>query len=100
MKHMWTTKIIVLQRLENIFQNVFNSVLKGVLNVGTRERVKKPQYDLWYCGNCTCFSLKLFTTLKNKGLEKTGGNGENSGNQHFLLFPQCFLLSQREKSSL
>ena len=25
--------------------------------------------------------------------------GENAGNQHFLLFPQYFLLYQREKSS-
>ena len=30
--------------------------------------------------------------------EKTVGKGENTGNQHFLLFPQCFLLYQREKS--
>ena len=25
------------------------------------------------------------------------GKGENAENQHFLLFPQCFLLYQREK---
>ena len=30
--------------------------------------------------------------------ENTVGKGENTGNQHFLLFPQCFLLYQREKS--
>ena len=23
-------------------------------------------------------------------VENTGGKGENAGNQHFLLFPQCF----------
>ena len=28
------------------------------------------------------------------------GKGENAGNQHFLLFSQCFLTYQREKSSL
>ena len=40
----------------------------------------------------------LFTTqsrfLKIQGkepLEKVVGKGENAGNQHFLLFPQCFL---------
>ena len=36
-------------------------------------------------------------TLKKKALENTVGKGENAGNQHFLLFPQCFLLlSKRE----
>ena len=28
------------------------------------------------------------------------GKGENAGNQHFLFFPQCFLLHQREKSAM
>ena len=27
------------------------------------------------------------------------GKGENAGNQHFLLFPQCFQPYQRQKSS-
>ena len=27
------------------------------------------------------------------------GKGENASNQHFLFFPQCFLLHHREKSS-
>ena len=34
-----------------------------------------------------------------KALENTVANGENAGNQHFLLFPQCFLPYQGEKSS-
>ena len=34
---------------------------------------------------------RLFTTLKKKPFENFEGNGENAGNQHFLLFPQCFL---------
>ena len=38
-------------------------------------------------------------TLKQKAMENTEGRGENAGNQHFLLFPQCFLLYYREKSS-
>ena len=37
-------------------------------------------------------------TLKKKALEVTVGKGENAGIQHFLLFPQCFLLYQRENS--
>ena len=35
-----------------------------------------------------------------KALENTVGKGENAGNQHFLLFPQCFPLYQREKLSI
>ena len=42
---------------------------------------------------------QLSTTLRKKALENTVGKGENAGNQHFLLFPQCFLTNQREKSS-
>ena len=39
-------------------------------------------------------------TFKRKPLENIGGKGENPGNQHFLLFPQCFLLRPTEISSL
>ena len=39
---------------------------------------------------------RLLTTLKKKALENTVRKGENAGNQHFLLFAQCFQLSQRE----
>ena len=30
--------------------------------------------------------------LRNNSFENIVGSGENAGNQHFLLFPQCFLL--------
>ena len=30
--------------------------------------------------------------LRKKPFENTVGKGENAGNQHFLLFPHCFLL--------
>ena len=40
------------------------------------------------------------TTLMKKDLKSTVGKGENASNQHFLLLPLCFLLSQREKLSL
>ena len=42
---------------------------------------------------------RLLTTLKKRAFEKYVGKGENAGNQHFLLFPHCFLLYHREKSS-
>ena len=34
---------------------------------------------------------RLLTTLRKKPFETIVGRGENAGNQHFLLFPQCFL---------
>ena len=39
----------------------------------------------------------LLTTLMKKASENTVGKGENTGNQHFLPFPQCFLLYEGEK---
>ena len=35
---------------------------------------------------------QLLTILKEKVFENIVGKGENAGNQHFLLFPQCFLI--------
>ena len=34
---------------------------------------------------------KHLMVLGEKYLENIVGKGENAGNQHFLLFPQCFL---------
>ena len=33
----------------------------------------------------------FFTTLNERPFENIVRKGENAGNQHFLLFPQCFL---------
>ena len=35
--------------------------------------------------------LPLLKTLKKTPFENIVGKGENAGNQHFLLFPKCFL---------
>ena len=40
------------------------------------------------------------TTLRKKPLENLVGKGENAGNQHFLLFPQCFLLFTKQVLNL
>ena len=40
------------------------------------------------------------TTRKKQAFENNVGGGENGGNPHFLLFPQCFLLLHREKNRL
>ena len=35
--------------------------------------------------------FRLLITRTKEALENTVGKGENAGNQHFLLFLQCFL---------
>ena len=44
-------------------------------------------------------SSRPILALQRRGLWKTLEKGENADKQHFLLFPQCFLLYHREKSS-
>ena len=41
---------------------------------------------------------KVLTTLKKMAFKNIAGKGENAGNQHFLLFPLCFILIFRIKS--
>ena len=50
-----------------------------------------------YSMNCLTV-YRLLTTLNKRPLENTVRKGENAGNQHFLLFPQCFLPDRRQKS--
>ena len=38
-------------------------------------------------------------TLKKEAFEKHSWKEENAGNKHFIVFPQCFLPNQRDKSS-
>ena len=51
--------------------------------------------------NCQKFKLgaksvnKSIPKEERKAFENIVGKGENAGNQHFLLFPQCFLLYQK-----
>ena len=39
-------------------------------------------------------------TIRKKPFINIVGKGENAGNQHFFLFPQCFPPIHREKPSL
>ena len=40
---------------------------------------------------------RLLKTRKKKASENTVEKGENPANQHYLLFPQCFLLLSKRK---
>ena len=44
-------------------------------------------------------TILTFNDLGQEDFVNIVGKGENVGNQHFLLFLQCFLLYQEQKSS-
>ena len=44
-------------------------------------------------------TIMMFNDLIKSPFENIVGKGENAGNQHFLLFPQCFLPYQGGKSA-
>ena len=43
---------------------------------------------------------RLLTTLRKKPFKNIVGKGENAGNQHFHLFPQCFLPFPKQMLSI
>ena len=45
-----------------------------------------------------CHTTATFNNPEKKGFENILGKGEIAGNQHFLLFPQCFLPFQAQIS--
>ena len=56
---------------------------------------------MWYClvmGQLLTKQFHLFTSLRKKPFENIVGEGENAGNQHFLLFPKGFLSCKRQIS--
>ena len=57
------------------------------------ELIYKKIKIIMHCTISLLFNLQslLLTPLRKKPFENTIGKGENAGNQHFLLFPQCFL---------
>ena len=44
-------------------------------------------------------TIPTFHDPEKTDFENIVGKGEKASNKHFLLFPQCFLSSQSEKSS-
>ena len=42
-------------------------------------------------------TILCYNNLSKNPFQNIVGKGENAGNQHFLLFPQCFLPYQRHK---
>ena len=51
--------------------------------------------------NLTLYNtIPILTPMERKAFENILEKGENAGNQHFLLFPQCFLFFQTRISIL
>ena len=51
-------------------------------------------FNLYALQNYKILDISNFNSLEN-----IVGKEENAGNQHFLLFPQCFQLYHKEKLS-
>ena len=47
--------------------------------------------SVFYLVNSVGLAIPTFNDLEKETFENNAGKGENAGNQHFLLFPQCFL---------
>ena len=61
-----------------------------------QQQLVQPRENREACHRFTTQSQLLMALYKTP-IENIMGKGENAGDQHFLLFPQCFLLYQRER---
>ena len=86
----------------NVFQNgPFSMVIKSLHCAGQGltlwELEKILISNIFSCSCCLLRSLNSlppnpnFNDLEKYAFRNIVGKGENAGNQHFLLFPQCFL---------
>ena len=67
--------------------------------IGVKRKVNGHFCPKHLSGDYSVFRLSLYHTImtfndpeKEAFFENIVGKGENAGNQHFLLFPQCFLV--------
>ena len=60
-----------------------------------REAKKESVHLLLYSVYPFTVQSRGLTMIRSKPFENIVGKGENAGNQHFLLFPQCFLSYER-----
>ena len=69
------------------FQSLTFNVSSAKFNVFNLDESKVLLFSIWFNLYHTIWT---FTILGKKPFENNMGKGENDGNQHFLLFPQCF----------
>ena len=67
----------------------------------TTLRTKVLENIVWKGENANFYNsttqCSLSTTLRKKALENIVWKGENAGDQHFLLFPQCFFFTRSQR---
>ena len=88
-------------------EKAFENILGKGENAGNQHFFLFPQCFLPICNTKKKYLVKPFTTLsrlsmtlKEEAFENIFGKGENVGNQHFLLFPKCFVPFQKQVSIL
>ena len=79
--------------LRETIQNTFISKLCPFFNLDILSSIKHATAKRWHSHAVLLFNSesRLLMTLYKKPFENIVGKLENAGNQHFLLFPQCFL---------
>ena len=53
---------------------------------------------LLHIGSISLFTISSSEDPEKEIFENNTGKGENAGNQHFLLFPQCFFYSIKDRN--
>ena len=79
------TPLVLYEGQDKSFEN------KGVCKYYSSVAELSLSLYLQVSGQLFTSQSRLATTLYKKPFEDIVGKGENTGNQHFLLFPQCFL---------
>ena len=87
-----------MKEAESSLKWVENTVGKGEIACHKR-LVQQTRKNQGLFGKGLTTQSQILMTLKRKPFENIEGKGENAGNQHFLLFPQCFLPIPRRISS-
>ena len=82
-----------------LFHKTFCHLIKFEIVVCKTFQFGRVQ-NLLFGKGLTPYQSWVLTTLKYRIFEKIVGNKENAGDQHFLLFPPCFLPYKGQKSSL
>ena len=98
-KH-WVKEKLLITSSFSLSRNVLKSLVlqtcknQGLFGKGVKIQIALIFYHNFYDYTCTDLLFttqsQLLMTLYQKPPENIVGNEENAGNQHFLLFPQCF----------
>ena len=72
----------------DLSQNLLQVHCQQIVNVGIYFLACLVQTFITQC--------YLLMTVRKKAFENIVGEGESGGHQHFLLFPQCFVIQRKD----